>query len=256
MFLFIVSKFKTKINFKDKKLLFLIIINIVPIILVFLTSLFLGAKIRTMWMTPFYLFYGVLFIYIFQKQVDFKKFKYFFSIFLLLFIFSPALYFYISVTETNKRTDYPGKEISKLVEQEWKKINNNKKKINHVIGWDEWYAGNLSYNIGGRVLFENFVDELFKTKDNNYILITKSDKAKQVCELDALTDLYLVNYLLTYEHHICFMTNLKSINNGSIIFLFCSILNSFNSTKLDSSLYFFISIIFFVNIIIKKTIDN
>ena len=48
MLFFIVSKFKTKINYNDKKLIFLFVINIVPIILMFLTSLFIGAKIRTM----------------------------------------------------------------------------------------------------------------------------------------------------------------------------------------------------------------
>ena len=77
MFFLIVSTFKAKINFKDKKLIFLIAINIVPIILMFLTSLFMGIKIRTMWMTPFYLFIGVLFVYIFQKKIAFKKLKYF-----------------------------------------------------------------------------------------------------------------------------------------------------------------------------------
>ena len=105
MFFFIVKKFKTKINFKDKKLIFLIVINIVPILLIFLTSLFMGVKIRTMWMTPFYLFTGVLLVYIFQKKIILKKFKYFFSIFLILFISSPIIYFYISTTQTNKRTD-------------------------------------------------------------------------------------------------------------------------------------------------------
>ena len=53
MFLFTISKFKIKFNLKDKKLIFLLIINIVPIILMFFTSLITGAKIRTMWMTPF-----------------------------------------------------------------------------------------------------------------------------------------------------------------------------------------------------------
>ena len=33
MFLFAISKFKIKINFKDQKLLFLLIINIVPILI-------------------------------------------------------------------------------------------------------------------------------------------------------------------------------------------------------------------------------
>ena len=117
MLFFIISKFKTKLNFKDKKLLFLFTINIVPIILMFLTSYLWVYKIRTMWMTPFYLFMGVLFVYIFQKKIILNKLKYFFSIFLVLFIFSPFAYFYISITQTDKRTDYPGKKISQIVQE-------------------------------------------------------------------------------------------------------------------------------------------
>ena len=64
MFLFLISKLKIRFKLKDKKLLFLLAINLVPIILIFLTSLVLGGKIRTMWMTPFYLFSGVLLVYI------------------------------------------------------------------------------------------------------------------------------------------------------------------------------------------------
>ena len=75
MFLFLSSKFKFKFNFKDNKLLFLLIINIIPIALVFLTSMIMGVKIRTMWMTPFYLFFGVLVIYIFQSQINLNKLK-------------------------------------------------------------------------------------------------------------------------------------------------------------------------------------
>ena len=71
----------------------------------------MGIKIRTMWMTPFYLFFGVLLIYIFQSQINLNKLKYFCSIFLILFIFSPFAYAYVSITQTDKRTDYPGKEI-------------------------------------------------------------------------------------------------------------------------------------------------
>ena len=75
MCFFAISKFKIKINFKDQKLLFLLIINIVPILLMFLTSMIMGVKIRTMWMTPFYLFFGVLVIYIFQSQINLNKLK-------------------------------------------------------------------------------------------------------------------------------------------------------------------------------------
>ena len=73
MLLLLISKLKTKLNFKDDKLLFLLAINILPIALVFLTSMIIGVKIRTMWMTPFYLFIGTLLIYIFQKQINLKK---------------------------------------------------------------------------------------------------------------------------------------------------------------------------------------
>ena len=49
MFFFVISKFKLNFDLKDKKLLFLISINLVPIILIFVTSLIMGVKIRTMW---------------------------------------------------------------------------------------------------------------------------------------------------------------------------------------------------------------
>ena len=63
------------------------------IALMFLTSLLMGAKIKTMWMAPFYLFIGILFIYLFQKEINIKKLKYFISVFLILFIIYPSAYF-------------------------------------------------------------------------------------------------------------------------------------------------------------------
>ena len=54
----LVKKIKFTFNLKDKKFLFLLAINILPIILMFLTSLITGSKIRTMWMTPYYLFFN------------------------------------------------------------------------------------------------------------------------------------------------------------------------------------------------------
>ena len=71
---FLNTKLKTKFSLKDDKLLFLLAINVVPLALVFLTSMIMGVKIRTMWMTPFYLFLGILVIYIFQSQINFKSF--------------------------------------------------------------------------------------------------------------------------------------------------------------------------------------
>jgi 4-amino-4-deoxy-L-arabinose transferase-like glycosyltransferase len=147
MSFFLIKKFKSKMSLKDKKLLFLIFVNLVPIGLMFLTSMLTGSKIKTMWMTPFYLFFGVLVIYIFQSQINLNKLKGFTSVFLILFIFSPFAYAYVSITETDKRTDYEGKKIAQEVQKLWDKKYSTK--ITYVSG-NEWIGGNLSYHLKSR----------------------------------------------------------------------------------------------------------
>ena len=157
MFLFLSNKLKSKFNFKDNKLLFLLATNIVPIAMIFLTSMIMGVKIRTMWMTPFYLFFGVLVIYIYQSQINLKKLKVFTVAFLILFIFSPFVYAYVSITQTDKRTDYNGKEHAKVVQEYWDNQKTNLP-INVVLG-DEWIAGNLSYHLKSRPVWEGFLED-------------------------------------------------------------------------------------------------
>ena len=145
-------------------------INITPIVLMFITSAITGSKIRTMWMTPFYLFFGVLFIYIFQSQINIKKTASFLYGFLFLFFLSPILYSYISFSQTNKRTDYPGKEIAAKVQVIWEK--DFKKEIEFVTG-DEWKAGNLSYHLKSRPKWEGFTNK--KTLNNSSQFICVDD---------------------------------------------------------------------------------
>ncbi len=147
MSFFLVKKINIKFNLKDKKLVFLLLTIVAPIFFMLLTSMVMGAKIRTMWMTPFYLFAGTLIIYIFKSQINLNKLKKFATIFVILFIFSPFAYVYVSITQTEKRTDFPGKEKAKEVQKLWDA--EYKSKINYVIG-DEWYAGNLSYHLISR----------------------------------------------------------------------------------------------------------
>ncbi len=151
----LVQKLKFKINIKDKKLLFLLFINILPIFLMFLTSVITGSKIRTMWMTPFYLFFGTLFVYMLQNQINIKKLKPFIIGFVFFFFLSPVLYAYVSISKDDKRTDYPGKEIAIKTQYAWDQQFNTK--INVVLG-NEWNAGNLSYHLKSRPVWEGIIE--------------------------------------------------------------------------------------------------
>ena len=95
---------------------------------------------------------------------------------------SPAIYLYVSLSEENKRTDYPGKKISQLVQQEW-----NKNFINKIglVGGNEWQAGNLSYHLESRPkwdnIFENNKDALPKNDEDGFVLIGDGDILLKIC---------------------------------------------------------------------------
>ena len=164
----LITKKNFKLHLKNKKLLFLIFVNLVPIFLMFITSLITGSKIRTMWMTPFYLFFGVFAVYLFQSQINLKKINSFLLGFLFLFFLSPLIYFYISVTQPDKRTDYPGKEIALKVQITWDK--NFEKEIQFVTG-NEWNAGNLSYHLKSRPKWEGFSKSDILNNSSQFICV-------------------------------------------------------------------------------------
>ncbi|MDC3062382.1 glycosyltransferase family 39 protein [Candidatus Pelagibacter sp.] len=162
------KRIKFKLNIKDKKLMFLLFINFMPIILMFLTSLITGSKIRTMWMTPFYLFFGVLFLYLLKSQINLKKINSFLYGFLFLFFLSPVLYSYVSLSQTDKRTDYPGKEISIKIQYVWDQ--DFDKEIQFVTG-DEWKAGNLSYHLKSRPKWEGLNNKEMLNNSSQFICV-------------------------------------------------------------------------------------
>ena len=164
----LVKKVKFKINFKDQKFLFLLFVNILPIALMFLTSAITGSKIRTMWMTPFYLFFGLMFVYIFKSQINIKKINSFLYGFIFLFFLSPILYSYESISKTDKRTDYPGKEIAAKVQIVWDQ--DFDKEIEFVTG-NEWNAGNLSYHLKSRPKWEGFNSSEILKKSSQFICV-------------------------------------------------------------------------------------
>ena len=164
----ITKKIYFKFNLNDKKLLFLIFINLVPLIFIFTTSLVTGSKIRTMWMTPFYLFFGVFIVYLLKSRINFKQINSFLMGFLFLFFLSPMVYAYISISQSDKRTDYPGKEIALKTQIIWDQ--DFDKEIQFVTG-DEWKAGNLSYHLKSRPKWEGLPDNDVMKKSSQFICV-------------------------------------------------------------------------------------
>ena len=176
----VVKKFKFSINKRNKETIFLLYINLIPMALILATSIIMGAEIRTMWMTPFYLFFGILFVYIYKNFIDLKKIKKFYYVFLFFFILSPSLYLTISLVDETKRTDYPGKEIARLVQNKWDDNFMNEIKI--VIG-DEWSAGNLSYHLNSRPIWINDLKNRTSniTEDQGVIYTGNPKILKKIC---------------------------------------------------------------------------
>ena len=169
---FIIKKIKIRFDIRDKKKYFILLINFLPIVLMFATSVVTGSKIRTMWMTPFYLFFGVLILSMFDIKDDEQTFKEFFKPFLILFLLSPITYGLVSLINENKRTDYKGKVEANKVLQVWQK--DFTEKINVVLG-DEWYAGNISYHMEGRPVW------LGEINQKNVDLLSAYICTKKVC---------------------------------------------------------------------------
>jgi len=176
----IISKFKFKFKLHDEKLIYLMSVTLAPIFLMLLTSLIFGVNVRTMWMTPFYLFFGLLFIYIFESKLNLNYLKRFMIMLLFIFTLSPATYLYVSLSKDNKRTDFPGKEIARLVQIRWDKNFTNEIAI--VVG-DEWLGGNLSYHLQSRPRwFNNLSPELKNLKlDGGVIYTGNAVVLKSIC---------------------------------------------------------------------------
>ena len=101
--------------------------------------------------TFLFIFWNFIF-FNFKKNIEFKKNKKFFIIFFFFFYFISYIYLGVSLADETKRTDYPGKEIARLVQNKWDDNFVNEIKI--VIG-DEWSAGNLSYHLYSRPIWIN-----------------------------------------------------------------------------------------------------
>ena len=86
----------------------------------------------------------------------------------------------MAITQKDKRTDYEGKEIAKLIERRWNK--NFYNEIMYVVG-DEWYAGNLSYHLTSRPVWLNDLkNKASQIKDDQGVIYVGNSKIlKEIC---------------------------------------------------------------------------
>jgi 4-amino-4-deoxy-L-arabinose transferase-like glycosyltransferase len=194
---FLIKKIKIKLPFNNEKFIFLIFSFILPFFLILITSIISGSRIRTMWMIPFYSLIGVFFIFLYQDQINLKKLKKFYIILIIFLVISPTLYSLRSIYK-DSRTGYEGKKIALQIEKEWKTI--SKEKISHV-GFSEWYAGNLSYQLSNR-------PKVFLEENNNFYkkpaVIIAKEIGPTLCNRKNINVKNIV-YKKIDNHDVCFI---------------------------------------------------
>lgn len=194
---FLIKKIKIKLPFNNEKFIFLIFSFILPFFLILITSIISGSRIRTMWMIPFYSLIGVFFIFLYQDQINLKKLKKFYIILIIFLVISPTLYSLRSIYK-DSRTGYEGKKIALQIEKEWKTI--SKEKISNV-GFSEWYAGNLSYQLSNRP--KVFLEENNNFYKNPAVIIAK-DIGPTLCNRKNINVKNIV-YKKIDNHDVCFI---------------------------------------------------
>ena len=194
---FLIKKVKIKIPLNDEKFIFLIFTFLLPFLLILITSLITGSRVRTMWMIPFYSLIGIFFIFLYQNHLNFKKLKNFHILLILFLIVSPTLYSLRSIY-LDSRTGYEGKKIALQIEKEWKTISADN--ISNV-GFSEWYAGNLSYQLSNR-------PKVFLEENNNFYkkpaVIIAKDIGPSLCNRKNINIKNIV-YKKIDNHDVCFI---------------------------------------------------
>jgi len=194
---FLIKRIKIKLPLNNEKFTFLLFSFLLPFFLILITSTITGSKIRTMWMIPFYSLIGIFFIFLYQNKINYKKLKNFNILLIIFLIISPALYSLRSIYLDN-RTGYEGKKMALLIEKEWKTI--SKDNIFNV-GFSEWYAGNLSYQLSNR-------PKVFLEENNNFYkkpaVIIAKDIGPSLCNRKNINIKNIV-YKKIDNHDVCFI---------------------------------------------------
>jgi len=194
---FLIKKIKIRLPLNNEKFIFLLFSFLLPFLLILITSIITGSRIRTMWMIPFYSLIGIFFIFLYQDQINFKKIKNFIILLIIFLIVSPILYSLRSIY-SDSRTSYEGRKIASQIEREWKTI--SKDKISNV-GFSEWYAGNLSYQLSNR-------PKVFLEENNDFYkkpaVIIAKNIGPSLCNRKN-TNIKNILYKKIDDHDVCFI---------------------------------------------------
>ena len=194
---FLIKKIKIRLPLNNEKFIFLLFSFLLPFLLILITSIITGSRIRTMWMIPFYSLIGIFFIFLYQDQINFKKIKNFIILLIIFLIVSPILYSLRSIY-SDSRTSYEGRKIASQIEREWETI--SKDKISNV-GFSEWYAGNLSYQLSNR-------PKVFLEENNDFYkkpaVIIAKDIGPSLCNRKNI-NIKNILYKKIDNHDVCFI---------------------------------------------------
>ncbi len=193
----LIKKIKVRLPLNNEKFIFLLFSFLVPFFLILITSVITGSRIRTMWMMPFYSLIGIFFIYLYENRINLKKLKNFKILLIIFLIISPTLYSLRSIY-FDSRTSYEGKIIASEIKKEWKTI--SKVNISNV-GFSEWYAGNLSYQLHNRP--KVFLEENSEFYKNPAVIIAK-DIGPDLCKRKNINIRNIV-YKKINNHDVCFI---------------------------------------------------
>ena len=193
----LIKRIKIKLPLNNEKFIFLLFSFLLPFFLILITSVITGSRIRTMWMIPFYSLISIFFVFLYQDQINLKKLKKFNILLIIFLIVSPTLYSLRSIYN-DTRTGYEGKKIALQIEKEWKTI--SKDEISNV-GFSEWYAGNLSYQLSNR-------PKVFLEENNNFYkkpaIIIAKDIGPSLCSRKNINVKNIV-YKKIDSHDVCFI---------------------------------------------------
>jgi len=120
---------------------------------------------------------------------------------------SPSIYFYHSIFKKDERTDYPGKEVARLIQTKWNNTFSNEIEI--VFG-NIWDAGNLSYHLKSKPEWTGGmwkgIKEIPENTNGGIVVIGDYDDniyVNKICTTSNTSSHVVLLKLKSFNHNVC-----------------------------------------------------